>query len=554
MHLLPLEKAPKKRPDFSFAMNSALPPSVPSAFEEDDVISLVPIWSLIRRYRRWLEAAFFSLVFLGAGGLAMTWLLLPQNTTGSIGLVFKFEGAAQGKYPNKTSFSPSDLLGGEVLREVYASNQLETYLTFDKFKSSLSLEPSGWERAFLDLEYSAKLEDRKLSFAERQQLSDEYQKRRAALPLVEYRVLWHHRERPAKLVPQALQAKVLEDIPRHWARHAVYQKKVLEAVGFFPGRIQSENSEAKIISNSIDLGERIRALSLSLSELLGMPGAAHVLLGDGTSLVDLSIRLQVLRENGLNNIRGALQAYTQTADEKFALVKVLQDRLRARQKILLLEKGRLQPHEEAYRDYLASRPGAEKSRAGSNRSLAAAGPTLQISDAFLGKWMEMTKSVADETYRQDLVDRMVAGRERVLDAQANLQEIESYLTDFHERQAPEEKVSPGRAEAKKSTQDLQKSARDLEVSRVKALQAMQEAATELNAIIVAADQLRSLQIKNYQVPQASMYQVDYPFSFESSSLLTPRNAGLWFTAFVVVGLGITLVACWAHDQANKPQA
>jgi len=523
-------------------------PSPPPVTEEDDFISLAPLWGLIRRYHRWLELGFFGLIFLGAGGLAVAWLWLPHSATASIGLKLRFPGAAQGQYPNKTPFFPADLVGTEVLRRVYVANHLEPYVTFDAFKTSLSVEPAGLDLLLLEREYGVKLEDRKLTPAERRQIGEEYQKRRAELSILEYRLSWRQVGRAARLVPASLQAKVLEDIPRQWAEEAVRNRKVLEAAGNLPSRIQSENSEIKIVSNAIDLGERIRALARSLAQLRALPGAAHVLLGDGTSLVDLGIRLQVLRENGLNNIREALRVFAGTPEGKTYLEQVLQARLRARQKILLLEKGRLQPQEEAYRDYLASRPGAEGSRPSPDRSLAAAGPTLQISDAFLGKWMEMTKSVADETYRQDLVNRMVAGREEVLDAEANVQEIQSYLRDF------EEQPGPGRAGAgKPGPAPGPPSAGEAKPSRIKALQAMQEAATELNALIVAADKLKSLQAQNYQLPQSSMYLTSAPFRLESSSPVNLRNAGVFLAAFVFLGLGLMLVACWAHDQSTKPQ-
>jgi len=525
-------------------------PAPASVGEEEDFISLAPLWSLLRRYRRWLEVSLFGLFLAAAGGLAAAWLVLPHRTVSSVGISLKFPGAALGQYPNKTPFLPTDLLLPEVLRKVYESNRLEKYVRFDDFKTSLAIEPGGERLMSLEKEYMVKMDDRKLTAAERQRLEDEFKQRRAALERVDFDLSWRQNGRAARLVPSEIQAKVLEDIPRQWAEDAASNKRVLLFAANLPSRITSENSEEKIISNSIDVGERIRALSRGLAELIQFPGSAHVALADGTSLVDLKIRLQVLREDGLNKVRGALLAFSQSPAEKIRLQELLQARFRARQKVLLLEKGRLQPQEDAYRDYLASRPGAEIGRAAPNRSLAAAGPTLQISDAFLGKWMEMTKSTADEVYRQELVDRMVMGRERVLDAEANLQEIQSYLRDF-ETPANQEKDRPrvvGSADSQAQALSLSHG------DRAKALQAMQEAATELNALVVAADQLRTLLAKNYQLPQVSLYETRSPFQLQGTSSLSLRNAGLLLVAYVVLGLGATLFACWVHDQSSKPQA
>jgi len=529
--------------------------------EEEDFISLAPVWSLVRRYRFWLEIAFFSLTILAGGLLAAGHLLLPRSTKGSLNLVFNFAGASSGKYPNNTPFLPAHLLSPEVLRPVYEANHLENYLKFDDFKTALSLEEAGDARTALLKEFSLKLDDRKLTLAERQRLEEEFQRRRSDLQATEYRLLWRQKLLPAKLVPAGLQQKVLEDIPRQWAEDAVSNKKVLIFSAILPSRIQSENSEDKIVANSIDVGERIRACGRGLNELGLLPGSAFVRLADGTNLVDLKIRLQVLREGGLNKIRYSLQQLVQAGMERSRLESLLQARLRARQKLLITEKGKLQPQEEAYRDYLASRPGNGAGRSGSARSLGSgsAGTTLQLSDAFLGKWMEMTKSSADELYRQELVERVVMGRDRVLETQASVDEMQVYLKDLSV--SPDQK-DPGTAKMEKDfNAATQKSIRDqgdgknpgLEASRIKALQAMQDAATELNAIIVAADELRSILALNYQNPQTSLYGVSVPFQLVSTSLLSPRNSGLFLAGFVLVGLAITLLICWGHDQSIKPQ-
>jgi len=177
--------------------------------EEEDFISLAPVWSLVRRYRFWLEIAFFSLTILAGGLLAAGHLLLPRSTKGSLNLVFNFAGASSGKYPNNTPFLPAHLLSPEVLRPVYEANHLENYLKFDDFKTALSLEEAGDARTALLKEFSLKLDDRKLTLAERQRLEEEFQRRRSDLQATEYRLLWRQKLLPAKLVPRGCSKKFL---------------------------------------------------------------------------------------------------------------------------------------------------------------------------------------------------------------------------------------------------------------------------------------------------------------------------------------------------------
>jgi hypothetical protein len=75
----------------------------------------------------------------------------------------------------------------------------------------------------------------------------------------------------------------------------------------------------------------------------------------------------------------------------------------------------------------------------------------------------------------------------------------------------------------------------------------------LNDLIADSEKLRAKVTENYMSPQTSLYRITMPVIMETASPLTLRNFGLFLSGFVVVGLGIALVACWVHDQSTKPQ-
>jgi hypothetical protein len=222
-------------------------------------------------------------------------------------------------------------------------------------------------------------------------------------------------------------------------------------------------------------------------------------------------------------------------------VRIREDRLRLAQEKL---RGAL----STYRDYLASRtsgpvtPGRSPAEAGGTGS--AGGTQLQISDTFLTKLMELGRGNEDIQYRTSLVEKIRDERLQGATEESALRETREIL-EVLAKDAPAPEKTPGPAKAKIPAAPA--SGNDFASS-------LNLGCREMNALIGDSEKLRAKVTENYMSPQTSLYRITVPVIAESSSLLTPRNVGLFVAAFVVVGLGITLVACWAHDQANKPQA
>ena len=98
-------------------------------------------------------------------------------------------------------------------------------MVYDDFKSSFSLRQTGQELLALGREFQAKLDDRKLTSAERQKLEEEFRSRTMKIPSTTYQIIWNQTGRSAQLIPSAEIEKILSDIPRFWAQEFVEQKK-----------------------------------------------------------------------------------------------------------------------------------------------------------------------------------------------------------------------------------------------------------------------------------------------------------------------------------------
>jgi len=279
-----------------------------------------------------------------------------------------------------------------------------------------------------------------------------------------------------------------------------------------------------------------------------LPGGYQASLPDGTRLADLFLRLNFLQEIRIPQVRSALFGSIADPAQAASIERVFRLQVRIREDRLRLAQEKLRGALSTYRDYLASRTSgavasgrfpAETSGAGS-----AGGTQLQISDTFLTKLMELGRGNEDIQYRTSLVEKIRDERLQVATEESALRETREILEALS-KDAPAPEKTPGPAKAK--IPPALASGTDFASS-------LNLGCREMNALIGDSEKLRTKVTENYMSPQTSLYRITVPVIAESSSLLTPRNAGLFVAAFVVVGLGISLVACWAHDQANKPQA
>jgi hypothetical protein len=523
-------------------------PPATAISDEDDFISLAPLWGLVRRYRRWLEVGFFALLILAGGLVAAAYLALPQKVRTSLEFTLTFPDAALGSYPNKLPFRSGDLLETSLIQRVYGENGLDAYLKFDEFKAGLSLERAGIDLELLQQEFRARLDDRKLTLADREKIEADYDARRKVLPATVYRLNFFQRARSARLLPPARRTKVLEDILRLWSDDAVLQKKVLVFAARLPGEMSLPEAGRDPLIALMELMERSRTLAEGLGELTRLPGGYQASLADGTRLADLLLRLEGLQEGRIPQIRSALFGNITDPVQAANIERVFRLQVRMREDRLRLAQENLRGAVSTYRDYLASRPEAfsasgNQADAGAKPATAGVGTQLQISDTFLTKLIDLGRGSEDSSYRASLVDKIRLGRLQVADEASALRETREIVEGLRENKPAKDKVpasAKDRQEAAASSDDFNS--------------VLLQGARELNALILDSEKIRMLITQNYMSPRTSLYRITVPVLAESSTALTPRNAGLFLAVFVFLGLGLMLVVCWAHDQSAKPQA
>ena len=531
-------------------MNSGSPREpLPENFsDEGDSISFAPLWELIRKYQRWLEVGLGILLVLGVGLLGALWIVLPKQSRATMDISFLFPKASSGYYPNKLPFHPDDLLENVLLRRNFQINQVNRWMIYDDFKSSFSMRQSGQELLALGREFQGKLDDRKLTSAEKQKLEEEFRSKLVKIPNTTHQIIWNQTGRSAQLIPTAEIEKILADIPRLWAQEYVEQKKVLVNSAQVPGKMVTSSNLDESSFLLTELTNRIRALVVGLNEIKKLPGIYLTSLPNGKNIADLDLKCLALLEGKLPKIRIQLLQSKGAEVNLKSLESAFAVQLQARRDRAQTSNQNIQSALATFQDYLAGRAGGglqktkkpETTSAGDK--VPAGNANFQIGDAFFAKISEFLQNKDGNQYLYQLLENIRDARlASANDASAVLE------TQF---------IVDSLLEQNRGTKgDLLVSATDKTNAKNDSLnefsQTLTDGINDMNDIIAQAEQLRAITMENYGNPQTAMYQVVVPVEETRSSFLTLRNAGLGLGAFVFVGMAGILLVCWIFENVSQ---
>jgi hypothetical protein len=259
-----------------FTKDHVTPPSPPH--DDDDQISLKPMFEVLWAYRQTLRNGLLIAAAAVAVLLVAAWFLVPADRFGTLHFRVLFEGADQGRYPNGTPFSSSEVVATPVLDEVYKANDLQRYMDFTSLKKSMFALESNPELELLSYEYQTKLSDPKLTPVDRARIEDEFRKKLESLKSAEFSLNLRRSERMKKL-PASLVTKVLDDTLSEWARQAREQKGALKYdIAVFSGNILQRDvvrNEDYIIAVDI-LRTKVSKILTNIDLISKVPGAALI--------------------------------------------------------------------------------------------------------------------------------------------------------------------------------------------------------------------------------------------------------------------------------------
>ena len=225
-------------------MSQITPSPYPDEIDLRDI--LWPLW--LGKWRILLWGLIFSLgtVIYQLGGLS--W---EKSSSAQMQVHFNFDGAETGLYPNRTKFSPLEILSGPVLRQVYARH-VDPAVSFDDFSAALTMAPGFAGASRLDsVIANLAAQDKGLSVAEFNEAIAAYSQTLSQSARINSTLLLD-----LSLVNgnMAKASQILSDIPDTWATQAIKNRGVLN-------QIQPTLSSQIITAEEQDLLIKVNILS-----------------------------------------------------------------------------------------------------------------------------------------------------------------------------------------------------------------------------------------------------------------------------------------------------
>jgi len=104
---------------------------------DDDLFVIREAFGRLRAYRRFIALSILAVALLASSVAFIIYQRAPTDEVAGIRFHLLFEAAARNQYPNGAPFSPADITADRLLLRVYQRNELQRYIDYDTFKSSV---------------------------------------------------------------------------------------------------------------------------------------------------------------------------------------------------------------------------------------------------------------------------------------------------------------------------------------------------------------------------------------------------------------------------------
>ena len=467
-------------------------------------------------HRRSLIATTVVVGLLTLGAVAIARALPPVDRVCSLDVTPTFPGAAAGKYPNNTNFSPQDIVANFIVEPVWRDQGLEKTVELAELSRNLQVTAGGTELELVRSDYLQRLSNAKLTTAERMALESEFN---AKLKSMKSAAVTLSLAAPGRMTDEQM-SRLLMAIPAEWARSTdasgsrSYDFPLplgaeLRASG---AQLSTGVSAALVVAHAERVKEFMDSLVVSVDAMSKIPGSDGIKDASGATIVDLASELASTRRNVVIPAYIHALRQAQAADPlgyqsiRAARRQVLDSELQAAK-----ERARvLREAFEGYSDDARSTRRADAARADDQRQPAL---TANIDASFIDRVVEQAVKGRDMEYRRTLTDRRLQAELEVVTF-ATKAEFEQWIDAAVQNQQGAPPVAGDMASL--------------------------QAVTERVALCGdrAKEIFRSLSERNLNAA-SSMYRIDSPPVVRSLAAVPLRTiiaygAGLWFVAMALV--------------------
>ncbi len=366
--------------------------------------------ALLRSRRFVVAAMLLSALTLGAV-FALLFFSIPRQQIFGHAVSFKFAGVDQGVYPSGLPFSIGDLVAPAVLSKVFEENSLDKYgLDRAKFAASISIVPYSPLLDGITDRFQTRLNDRKLSFVERQQIErqqrDEIEKASNAGALIRF----HYDGRVPFDV--SFGEKIVHDVASSWADHMASRMGVLQIVTMVSERPLVDEKSFAAVSDVIGmtlLASGVARLDTALRQIKKVRGIGSIV-SSQNKLSAVSV------EQELEDVEVKLLLEPSSAEARNSYVERRKAYLQAERQAFLSRGSALQSAMSGYLETDRNNQGAGETSGAS--SSTGGGTITQLDSEYIDRVINLTERAFNQAYRRELTDQQIGIRNSAAEVEA----------------------------------------------------------------------------------------------------------------------------------------
>lgn len=383
--------------------------------------------SVIKNRKKFIKNCVIALGFWAITFLIYAFLTYNPATHYSLILGLNFPQAAQGRYPNGSNLSASDLVSNTVLENVWTENDLgQKGISFEKFQKMLTATPYLGEINFIDSKFKGMLSQKNLSRTDIEKIETDYRNEIQAAASKSIKLTLDGRD---ATLDAATASKILNDVAKSWSRIAteklgVSRSPALDGVGLDDG--MKNASPYIVVTYFNDVVFKLETLlgAMKLEPNINSYRDAQ----SNFNLAGISSKIQDISKYQVDELDAFVAINTKPTDWE-----MLQTQYRLKE--LYANKAALEKSADVYRkaliDYSATTSQVTSSNSSEFRgksSNGADGSGVQINGDAITKILSLATESKDSEYRQEITSKRIAVENQANSLNVQIQKLERRIS------------------------------------------------------------------------------------------------------------------------------
>ena len=316
----------------------------------------------------------------------------------SVVLGLNYPQAAQGKYPNGSDFSTSDIVSSTVLEKVWSENRLgEKGIKLADFQRSFTAIPFTGELNFIETKYRTMLAVKNLSRVDIEKMEADYKAEVAQASTKSIKLVLDSR---GENYTTSQASKILNDVALGWSRVSIEKLGVL----------RTPVSDSLILTDDIKQEPPI----VIVNYLNDVVDRAHAIIRfmrsdpnsntyrddkTGANLAGLAARLSEISNYQIDRLDVLLAMQFKVTDIEILQTKIRIQELQEERKVFLMKAESIQ---RAVADYSGAKNQSGPVEQRGRSSAGNEGPGLQFNGEAINKLFNLATESKDSEYRQKM--------------------------------------------------------------------------------------------------------------------------------------------------------